>query len=452
MKQTTYADSGVRRDLGDTASSLLYKAARETWESRNGKLGEVIVPFDDFSGVRAIDVSGLPKGTLMNIGFDGVGTKIELAERMNNHSTVAYDLVAMVCDDAVVRGAEPVLVGSILDVRSLGTAEKDYLDRVEQLAGGYVAVAKDANVAVINGEVAELGNRVGGYGSGSFIDHLAHHYISVNLRESNWNSIKLLSSYLVEEDINRRNELLNEMDEPEKNFICETEKMKSFNYNWGAAVVWFAKKERLFTGKEIQAGDYLVGLREEGFRSNGLSLVKKIMEHHHNKDHWHNIMWKKGNVTLGELALTPSRIYTKAVVEMFGGYSGEPKTEIHGVAHITGGGIPEKLGRVLKPSELGAAITTPYEPSEFMQYTQALGGVSDVEAYRTWNMGQGMIVITPRPLEVIAIAHHHTLEAQIIGQITSEQCISIQNQGVFAPHKNPQYGMYPQGERLLHYE
>src|SRR3989344_2927798 len=124
--QTTYKDSGVNPDLGDDVSKILYNAAKETWDSRKGTLGEVIVPFDDFTGVRAIDVSNLPSGTLMNMGFDGVGTKMEIAERVSNHRTIAYDLFAMVCDDAVVRGAEPVLVGSILDVNSLEHSGKSF--------------------------------------------------------------------------------------------------------------------------------------------------------------------------------------------------------------------------------------------------------------------------------------------------------------------------------------
>ncbi|MEK6852964.1 MAG: AIR synthase related protein, partial [Nanoarchaeota archaeon] len=148
--QTTYADSGVNLELGDDVSKILYNAAKMTWENRKGSLGELIVPFDDFSGVRAVDVSGLPKGTLMNIGFDGVGTKMELAERINDHRTIAYDLFAMVCDDSVVRGAEPVLVGSILDVNSLGKGGENYIEQVRQLAQGYIEAAKAANVAIVN--------------------------------------------------------------------------------------------------------------------------------------------------------------------------------------------------------------------------------------------------------------------------------------------------------------
>jgi phosphoribosylformylglycinamidine cyclo-ligase len=163
MSPTTYA--GVNIELGDDVSKILYNAAKLTWENRKGRLEELIVPFDDFSGVRAIDVSGLPQGTLMNIGFDGVGTKMELAERVKDHRTIAYDLFAMVCDDAVVRGEEPVLIGSILDVNSLEGNDGPFLEEVRQLAEGYVGAAKAANVAIVNGEVAELGNRIGGYGS-----------------------------------------------------------------------------------------------------------------------------------------------------------------------------------------------------------------------------------------------------------------------------------------------
>lgn len=369
MSQTTYADAGVNIELGDDVSKILYNAAKLTWENREGRLGELIVPFDDFSGVRAIDVSGLPQGTLMNIGFDGVGTKMELAERVKDHRTIAYDLFAMVCDDAVVRGAEPVLIGSILDVNSLEGDDGAFLEEVRQLAEGYVGAAKAANVAIVNGEVAELGNRIGGYGS--------------------------------------------------------------FNYNWGAAVVWFANRDRLFTGNEIKEGDSLVGLREEGFRSNGLSLVRRIMKQHHGEE-WHSVSGEVGTKRYVDHALTPSRVYSGAVVEMFGGYDQDPKAEVHGVAHVTGGGIPGKLGRVLKPSGLGAVIDNPFEPGEFMKYTQALGNVPDREAYQTWNMGQGMIIVTPDPDSVMQVAAGHGIESKVIGKVNSDSGIRIANRGAYS--------------------
>jgi phosphoribosylformylglycinamidine cyclo-ligase len=228
----------------------------------------------------------------------------------------------MVCDDAVVRGAEPVIIGSVLDVKSLGKDNNSHINLVKQLAVGYIEAAKEANVAIVNGEIAELGARVGGYGE--------------------------------------------------------------FNYNWSAGVVWFAKKERLLTGYEVKEGDSLVGLREEGFRSNGLSLLRKIMKSAHGEN-WHEETYDGKN--LAELALQPSRIYSGAVVDMFGGFANEPKAKVHGIAHITGGGVPEKLGRMLRPSGLGAHLSELFRPSNLMLYCQERGSVTDEEAYKTWNMG-----------------------------------------------------------------
>jgi len=254
--ETTSLDcksAGVNIELGNDASKVLYEAAKLTWNNRKGRLGEVIEIFPGFSGLRAIHVGGLPDDAYMNMGFDGIGTKIEISERLAKHDTVAYDLFAMVCDDAVIRGAEPVLVGSILEVRSLGNDDESYIDFVKQLAMGYVDAAKEANVAVVNGDVAGLGARVHGYGP--------------------------------------------------------------FNYNWGAGVVWFARKNRIITGGFIQPGHTLIGLKEEGPRSNGLSLIRRILSETHGAD-WHEATYNGKN--LADLALHPSRIYTRAVVDMFG--------------------------------------------------------------------------------------------------------------------------------------
>src|SRR3990172_4852832 len=124
----SYKDSGVNMELGDDASKILYEAAKLTWENRKGKIGEVITPFDDFSGARVIDVSKLPEGSLLCLGFDGVGTKVEVAERINKHDTLAFDLFAMVCDDAVIRGGEQVLLGSILDINALETSDESHIE------------------------------------------------------------------------------------------------------------------------------------------------------------------------------------------------------------------------------------------------------------------------------------------------------------------------------------
>ncbi len=363
---TTYAEAGVSLDLGDAASRLLYSAAKHTWEQRQGRFGEVIIPHDDFSGVRCVVVGGLPPDTVMGMGFDGIGTKIEIAERLGTWNTLAFDLFAMVCDDAVVQGAEPVVLGSVLDVRTLGSSTASHLDSIAQLAEGYVAAATAARVAVLNGELAECGPRISGYGP--------------------------------------------------------------FNCTWSAGVVWFARRSRLLSGAAVRPGDAIVGLVETGCRSNGYSLLRHILQRQHG-DAWHTVPY--GETTLGALALQPSRIYTAAVVDMLGGVDGEPQVELHGVIHVTGGGLPGKLGRLLRRVNLGADITDPLPPGLLLAYLQEHGPVRDAEAYRVWNMGQGMLLITPQPEAAIAVASHHGLKAQVIGVMSTQPGLRLHSRGYF---------------------
>lgn len=357
----------VNIQLGDDISRMLYEASKLTHDNRPGLLVEF---HESFSGFRAIPGTMLKDiGNLyLNLAFDGVGTKVEISERLDDHSVVAHDLFAMVCDDAVVRGAEPVAIGSILDVRQLNDSEHTRT-AVRQLSQGYVEAAKAAGVVVVNGEVAELGDRVGGYGD--------------------------------------------------------------FNYNWGAAVLWLAHNERILTGHQIQTGDSLVGLAEHGFRSNGITDVRKAMLEHYGPDWQDLVVEELGQLSLGRLVQKPSIIYSRFVSELTGGYDidKEPKAQINGVAHITGGGQPSKLGRMLEPSGLGVTIDTPIEPPTIMLEVQRLREFSDEKAYGKWHMGSGMIIATPEPEKVLAEAEKQGLVAQQVGQITDEPGIRIRNRG-----------------------
>lgn len=375
-----YKSSGVNIELGNDASKVLYEASKQTWKNREGKLGEVYEAFEDFSGTRAYKVGGLPKDTLSNINFDGVGTKIELAERLEEHDTVAFDLFAMVCDDAVVRGAEPVVIGSVLDVQSLGNDQNPHINLVKQLAEGYINAAREAGVAILNGEIAELGYRVQGY---KVHDH----------------------------------------DE-------------RFNYNWSAGGVWYVREKKLISGKKVKPGDYLVGLRERGFRSNGFSLLRRALIQIYGED-WHKEELEDKNIT--ELALTPSTIYAPTIVEMVGDIETDPRVKIRGIAHITGGGIPEKLGRMLRPSGFGAYLFDLFEPNPLTYHLQEKVGITDRNAYKTWNMGTGMILATPQPEKAIKIARKHGKEAKVIGVVRKTPTIEIVNGGF---HRSPRILMF----------
>jgi phosphoribosylformylglycinamidine cyclo-ligase len=361
--QNAYARAGVDVDVEAEASRIMYEASKETFKNRKGLVGEIVAPFDDFAGLKMVSAANLPEGTYFSMGFDTAGTKVELAERVGVHDTIAFDLLAMVCDDALIRGGEPVLVGTNLDLKSLGTDDR-YLPTVRELAKGYVEAADAANVAIINGEIAQMGSLMTGYGD--------------------------------------------------------------FPYHWGAACIWFARKDKILTGNEVKEGDAVVMLGEHGFRCNGLSLIRKIFSEKYGEK-WHEAAF--ADTTIGKASLAPSIIYSRAVVGMHGGFDTEGMCEIHAVAHITGGGVPEKLARVLRPSGLGATLTDLFDPPAIMKHAQEIGAVSDADAYRAWNMGQGLAIVTPEPEKVLKEAEKSGLTAKVAGVIERAPGIRLVSRG-----------------------
>ncbi len=352
----TYAKAGVNVAIGDRASHILYQSSRRTWDNRVGKIGEVRVNEEALSAPRYSHFSQHPDACI-GMNFDGVGTKVELAERIGDHSSIAWDLMAMVCDDAARLGAEPIHFGSILDFNTID------LQIVQELASGMEKAACEAAVAVVNGEIAELGDRIQGYGKVA--------------------------------------------------------------YSWGGSIAWAAKKDRLLTGRSIKSGQSVVAVKEIGLRSNGLSLIRKVYEKIHGPE-WHRKQFKKS--TLGKAALTPSIIYTRLMVSLTGGYSHTPKCTVQGLAHITGGGIPSKLGRVIAPSACGAELDNLFEPCPLMTDCQMSAGITSEEAYKTWNMGNGLLIVSSEPEAVLSEANTMGFEARIAGRIVEEKGIRIKSQ------------------------
>ncbi len=360
-------------ELGDDLSSLLYEASRQTRENRPGLVDDY---HDSFFSLRGIKLSYFKNCNDLCIDQfpDGVGTKIEIAERVGDHSTIATDLFAMVCDDAVACGYEPIAVATILDVNQLDE-EQTTKDTIRQLSSGYIEAARQAGVVITKGESATLGDRVGGYGD--------------------------------------------------------------FNVNWGAVAIAVAHKKRMLSGEKIALGDHLVGLQEFGFRSNGFTLIRDVLLESFGPN-WHEKIFRAaGAITLGKLVLKPSIIYTKLINELTGGYDidKEPKAVIHGIAHITGGGQPGKLGRMLTPSGNGVFIDEPIEPPNIMSFVQEKGNISDEKAHKSWNMGTGMVIATPEPDKVIEEAERFGIHAKEIGIVRDNPQIKIRNLGVQSSKK-----------------
>jgi phosphoribosylformylglycinamidine cyclo-ligase len=182
-------------------------------------------------------------------------------------------------------------------------------------------------------------------------------------------------------------------------------------HTWNATAVGVVKKNKFITGANVAEGDTLIGLRSNMFRSNGFTLVRHILKEKFGPD-WANAPYGDGK-SWGEVTLTPSKIYHGFIMDLHGRFEEQPKVDLKAVIHITGGGLPGNLSRVLK----GATLDNLIEPHEPMLKLMEMGGVSKEEAYRTWNMGVGMVLVCNEVDKVLEVAEKHDIFAQVIGKV-----------------------------------
>ncbi|MEA3391705.1 MAG: AIR synthase-related protein, partial [Candidatus Marinimicrobia bacterium] len=129
----------------------------------------------------------------------------------------------------------------------------------------------------------------------------------------------------------------------------------------------------------------------------------------------------------GEVLLTPSLIYTPLIASLR-----KAGHEIKGISHITGGGLGDNFGRVLKVSGYGAELNDIYHPLSLMLAVQEVGKVSEEQAYRLWNMGNGMLLVVPaeEAEAIIKYASKLQYEAKICGTIIEKAEITIDTKGL----------------------
>ena len=117
-------------------------------------------------------------------------------------------------------------------------------------------------------------------------------------------------------------------------------------------------------------------------------------------------------------------------MEILGRFNVERKVNIKGIAHITGGGIPGNFKRILKQTELGARFDNLFKPSDIVKEIQEMGEVTEEEAYRTWNMGNGMMLVAA-PGDIEKIFELLSIEAQVVGEIIEEKKIILKSKGLY---------------------
>ncbi len=321
---------------------------------------EVIGGLGGFASAMALP-GGMREPVLVS-STDGVGTKTAIALALGVYDTIGQDLVAMCADDLVCAGAEPLF---FLDYLAVGHV---FPERVAAIVGSVADGCRLAGCSLIGGETAE------------------HPGL-----------------------------------------------MEPGEFDLAGFCVGVVERDRLLDGSAATAGDALIGIASSGLHSNGFSLVRRIISEENldfgegYRDLARRILGPEttpepetADLSLGEVLLTPTRIYSQAILRLRHRLA-DAGSDLRGVAHVTGGGLPGNVPRVL-PEGLGASVYPGNWPMpSVMRLIGALGGLSAAELRSTFNGGLGMVCVVPAAAVESAISslEDDGLEAWHVGDVVA---------------------------------
>ena len=179
-------------------------------------------------------------------------------------------------------------------------------------------------------------------------------------------------------------------------------------YDLAGFCVGAVEKDQIIDGSAISDGDLVIGIGSSGLHSNGYSLVHAVL-----KRSAADLADAFGDSTLGETLLTPTRIYVPALLNLI------QSVPVHGVAHITGGGIAGNLKRVL-PEHCRAELNRANWPQPaIIDWLQQTGDIDDEELLRTFNCGLGMVVVVAaeQASAVLDVLNRHGEQSFIVGKV-----------------------------------
>jgi phosphoribosylformylglycinamidine cyclo-ligase len=324
---------------------------------------EVVGGLGGFAG--AFSIPAGYRDPLLIASTDGVGTKTAIAAGVGRFDTIGIDLVAMCADDVVCTGAEPL---AFLDYIAVGRL--DPVD-VAELVGSVAAGCREAGAALVGGETAE------------------HPGI-----------------------------------------------LEGAEFDLAGCCIGVVERGSVIDGSATRAGDAILGLPSSGLHANGFSLVRSLVAQ------WDLDLAEPYQArprrtlgdgmtdglvaaapgealsTLGEVLLTPTRVYARALLQaraavVAAGF------DFHGLAHITGGGLPGNVPRAIAEGLAARLDTARWEMPSVMRLFGALGGLDDAELRATFNGGLGMVAILPSdavPVAVEALAAHE-ISAVVVGEV-----------------------------------
>ena len=319
----TYENSGVNINAADNFVKYIANLEnKKKSSSDNNNIGSFA------------SITSMPKGIkkpLLVSSTDGVGTKIEIANKLNKFDTIGIDLVAMCVNDILVQGAKPII---FLDYISI---DKINLAKLKSIIRGIKKGCEISECNLVGGETAEM---PGTYTRNKF-------------------DIAGFSLGLVE-------------------------------------------TKKLLKKSTIKENDIIMAVPSNGLHSNGYSMVRNILDRN-------SININKCNFLKREL-IKPTKIYVKEILRLL------KKNLIHGCAHITGGGLPVNLTRIIPNNMCANIYLDKIRVKPIFKWIKSKG-VSDVEMLKTFNCGVGFCLITKK-ININKVKKYFSKEFEpyIIGQ------------------------------------
>jgi phosphoribosylformylglycinamidine cyclo-ligase len=359
--RAAYQAAGVDVAAGDRAVELMREHVASTLRP------EVVGGLGGFGG--AIGIPAGYREPLLVASTDGAGTKTAIAAALDRFDTIGIDLVAMCVNDVVCCGAEPL---AFLDYLAVGHVVPEW---VAELVGSVAAGCRDAGCALIGGETAE-----------------------------------------------------------HPGLLEPTE------FDVSGCAIGVVERADVIDGSAVVAGDAIVGLAASGLHSNGFSLVRALLAQWDldlHEPYQARLRRSVGDAatdevvagapneamaTLGEILLTPTLIYARSVLAARAAVRAAGM-DVHAIAHITGGGLPGNVPRVL-PDGLAARLDPArWRMPSVMRLFGALGGLDDEELRATFNGGLGMVCVVPKAAAatVVGVAGEHGIEAMVVGQVVDAE-------------------------------
>ena len=331
---SAYAAAGVDIEAGDRAVDLM-----KTWV-RKTQRPEVLSGLGGFAGL--FDASALSRleHPVLATSTDGVGTKVAIAQALDRHETIGFDLVGMVVDDLVVCGAEPLF---LTDYIACGQVVPE---RIAAIVQGISEACVEAGCALLGGETAEHPGLLG----------------------------------------------------PDE-------------YDVAGAATGVVERDKLLGAHLVRSGDAVVAMASSGLHSNGYSLVRQVLL---DRAGWSlDTAVEELGRTLGEELLEPTRIYTGPCLSLIDAVA------VHALAHITGGGLANNLGRVLPDSVEVVVDRSSWRPAPVFELVQRVGDVSTDDLEATLNMGVGMVaVLDPDHAdEAVRLLAQHGIRSWVCGEV-----------------------------------